>query len=184
MHYWGVILPRNGSRVPTGLQVTASSVGEPRDIGMVEVSPEGVFTGTYSFEGNVSGYTTLSFLSGDETLCSASYTVMEYTKPAYVLKAAFDKEYYRAGETMNVDISAEFFDGTPASGLDVALSKDEYGEGITLDSSGHASAVVPSRVYGNDWTPTSQYVNVSSAGAEDVYVNAFDQAYYFPATTC
>ena len=181
VHYWGVILPRNGSHVPTGLQVTVSSVGEPRDIGMVEVSPDGVFTGTYSFEGNVSGYTTLSFLSGDKTLCSASYTVMEYTKPAYVLKAEFDKEYYRAGETMNVDISAEFFDGTPASGLDVALSKDEYGEGITLDGSGHASAVVPSRVYGNDWTPTSQYVNVSSAGAEDVYVSAFDQAYYFPS---
>ena len=40
VHYWGVILPRNGSRVPTGLQVTASSVGEPRDIGMVEVSPK------------------------------------------------------------------------------------------------------------------------------------------------
>lgn len=181
VRYWGIILPKNGSRVPTGLQVMASSVGEPRDIGMVEVSPEGVFTGTYSFEGSISGYAALSFQADGETLCSTHYTVMEYTKPAYVLTAEFDKAYYRAGETLTVDISAQFFDGTPVSGLELALSKDEYGEAITMDESGAASAAVPARTYGNSWTPTTQYVNVSTAGAEDVYVNAFDQAYYFPS---
>ncbi len=181
VHYWGVILPKNNNPVPTGLQVQVSSAGEPRIIGMVEVNPDGVFTGTYSFENNISGYTTLSFASGGNVLCSTSYTVMEYTKPAYILTAEFDQAYYRAGEMLDVDIQASFFDGTPAAGLQIALSKDEYYDSFQLAGNGSISVTVSPRVYGNDWMPVSQYVHVSTSGAEDAYVSAFDQAYYFPS---
>ena len=181
VHYWGIILPKKNRPVPTGLQVSVSSGGEPRNIGMVEVSPDGTFTGTYSFEGNISGYNTLSFSSGDDILCSTGYSVMEYTKPSYVLTAEFDQDYYRAGDTLDVNINASFFDGTPASGLQITLSKDEYYDSFQLDDNGTLSASVPSRVYGDDWMPVSQYIHVSTSGAEDAYVSAFDEAYYFPS---
>lgn len=180
VRFWGILSPRNGNPLPSELQVMISSHGEPRKAGTVSVNSEGVFTGTCSFEDSISGYVTLSFVSGSDTLCSTSYTVMEYTKPTYVLTAEFDQAYYRAGDTMNVYVNAHFFDGTPASGLKVSLSKDEYGEVLTLDGSGKASATVPSSSYG-DWTPTSQYVNVSIGDAEDVSVYAFGQAYFFPS---
>ena len=181
VHYWGVILPKNGTSIPSELEVLASSVGEPRSVGTVEVMADGTFTGAYSFEGNVSGYVSLSFAANGETLCSTAYTVMEYTKPAYVLTVGFDQDYYRAGETLDVAISGQFFDGTPAAGLAVQLTKDTYGDVLTLDDSGSASATVFPNTYGGDWMPTTQYVNVSTTGAEDVYVSAFDQAYYFPS---
>ncbi len=181
VYYWGILLPRAGAVLPETLQVMASSSGEPRAVGTVSVNADGVFTGTYSFENNISGYVTLSFQNSGETLCSTHYTVMEYTKPAYVLTAEFDQDYYRSGETLSVEINGQFFDGTPASGLELQLSKDEYGEVLTLDGSGNASTTVTASARSRDWTPTSQYISVSTSGAEDVYVSAFDQAYYFPS---
>ncbi|MBE6934880.1 MAG: hypothetical protein E7458_00095 [Ruminococcaceae bacterium] len=180
VRFWGILQPIRGAALPERLDVMLSGSGEPVKVGTVEVAADGSFTGSVSFENRISGYTVLSFWQDGVYYAGAQYEVMAYQKPAYLLEAAFDQPYYRRNEEMTVHVSASFYDGTPAAGLGVSVSADT-GYSLTMDENGQGETTIEPRIYQDDWRPTSQHITAMNTGSENVYVSAYDAAYYFPS---
>lgn len=181
VHFWGILQPVGDRALPESLDIMLSTVGEPTKIGTVEVAANGSFTGSFAFENRLSGYTSLIFAEQGETYTGTGFQIMEYTKPSYLLEAAFDQTYYRRNETMTVHVSAAFYDGTPAAGLGIQVSGGSEYETLTMDSNGQGQFVIKPQIYHDDWQPTSQYVNAVNVGSEDVHVSTYATAYYFPS---
>ncbi|MDP1709869.1 MAG: hypothetical protein Q8L21_03200, partial [Candidatus Komeilibacteria bacterium] len=75
---------------------------------------------------------------GDTVLTSKYIEVRPYTKPAYQLSVTPDKTVLFAGETVNLDIQASFFEGTPVAGLPLVFKMPEGNYQTTADESGRA----------------------------------------------
>jgi hypothetical protein len=109
-----------------------------RDILHRQVIP--VQNGTYSGEINLPnldpGSYNIIVNHGDIVLGSIFFSVREYVKPPYTINVTADRVAALAGETVTFDITAEFFDGTPVSSLDVSYSLF----GWQLDTSGFGKA--------------------------------------------
>ncbi|MGI6335547.1 MAG: Ig-like domain-containing protein [Eubacteriales bacterium] len=175
--FWGRLLPRtSGDALPGTLAMTLDNGST---LQTVTVASDGTFSGELSFKSLMSYSHRLSFHADGREIVGQNFTVLDYTKPSYVLKLTADRTYYRAGEPITLTAVGTFFDGTPAAGLEVTFhhAQDAYNTEnspmMTLDNNGRATyTYTPARKTGS-WYPDSLYCGVETTGAEDVWVSAY-----------
>ncbi|MBI4232275.1 Ig-like domain-containing protein, partial [Candidatus Peregrinibacteria bacterium] len=96
----------------------------------VKIEDDGSFIGEIELKNFTPGYYNLYLFEGDNTVVTSYLEVSDYVKPAYDLKVEADKNAVFAGEKVNFNISANFFDGTPVPDLDVDYYSSQSGSVI------------------------------------------------------
>jgi len=174
IRYWGVVRARDGSSaLPEGVKLALYGLPDTA----LGLSPSGAFSGEISFKNQQSAYMSARLFVGDDLLLFASsLQITEYTKPAYVLDIEADKPYFRRGESLEFTIRANFFDGTPASGLQL----DGNGQALTTNAQGTAQYTTPGPtgwLWG--WAPQNYSLSLFTSGQEDATVYKYAWTSYF-----
>lgn len=128
VNYCGFITESFGGNVPDHLylQTGFSTVKE-----RVEVSEDGRFSGSIPLEDIGGGYYSLRFTDDSgRTVAWKYFSVTEESKPQYTASISFDKLFYRRNETVRATLTASFFDGTPAEGLEFYLGSSHFSPSV------------------------------------------------------
>jgi hypothetical protein len=125
---WGLVRPRSGGPTPDAeLRLTAGywyeESGEVlQTIARASVTPDrrtGVFVTSIPLVGLPLGDYVLGLWIGEQRIAGTSVRVGVIRKPAYQLQVTTDRSVLVAGDTLTATVSATFFDGTPAPGIEV-----------------------------------------------------------------
>ncbi len=179
VNFSGYIKHSFGGKIPDRLclRTGLSSLKTP-----VDVDENGFFSGSFSFSHVSSGYYTLSFTDeSGRSIAAKAFTVTEESKPQYTASLTFDKLFYRRGEEITVTLTAAFFDGTPAEGLEFGCRMNYFGTDIrtaTTDKNGKASFTYTPRdlsaneVYGTDHLTLTCRAELTNYETQRLYVTA------------
>jgi len=183
--FWGVAKGRQADLRQKKLKVTLSNGYYLYDYGGYNLDTEKPFVeqevivssfdtieGEISFKGLSPGYYTLTVFNDKDIVTTASINVMDYIKPAYQITVMPSRDSVFAGENVSFHVKAEFFDGTPASGLKLEYSaywrKHISGE-IVLNQNGEADVYYTPEYYEYEqsYYPSSLSMNFVPALSEE-----------------
>ena len=143
---WGLVLPRSGGAMPDAeLRLLAGccrygdSEEYPEAVVRVPVDPDpqtGVFAVSIPFSGLPIGDYELGLWIGNHRIAGTAVRVGVIRKPAYQLDVATDRRVVVDGDTLTTTVTATFFDGTRAPGIEVAV---EVSSEADASSSGEAT---------------------------------------------
>ncbi len=144
--YWGLVKARTGDKVKDKVTVTLYKEGyvdyyyHPVSITEQEISLSQFDT----FEGEIKiadlrpDYYTLEIKVGDKLIQRKYLSIKAYTKPAFDLSLTPDKKVFFAGDTVNLKLKANFFEGTPVPNLKLILKTPEGDQKVTTNEDGEA----------------------------------------------
>jgi hypothetical protein len=158
---WGMVVPRGGGATPSAeLRLTAGywydGSGElPEAVVRAPVNPDpwtGVFAASIPIQGLPIGDYELGLWIGDHRIAATSVRVGVIRKPAYQLAVATDRRVVVTGDTLTTTVTATFFDGTRAPGIEVEVQlgseADPYSSGkATTGADGTARIALPVPAY-------------------------------------
>lgn len=138
----------------------------------VQTTPLGTFTGKISFAGVSPGYYNLTVKAGDQTIGGSSLQVQTYTKPAYKIDVVPSKRAAFAGESIDFDVTASFFDGSPVPSLKLNYSAGGVKEftasnTVTTDAQGKARVTFTAADNGDPTYVSATYLSFRPALAEE-----------------
>ena len=164
---WGLALPRSGGAMPqaelrltAGYQWSEDTEAPPAAIVRAAVAPDprtGVFAASIPFEGLPAGYYELGLWVGEQRIAATAVRVGVIRKPTYQLQVTTDRTVVVAGDTLTATVSATFFDGTRAPGIEVQAtlggpSSDSATAKATTGADGTAKvALLVTRPYWDQW---------------------------------
>ncbi len=169
---WGVIRPRfDGVTVPKNVSLRlgrSETEGETKE---VKVNSDGTFTTSFTYTNHAeSYYVRLSMLDGDKLMHQKSVQIRDYVKPSYVFDVELpDYVIMPHRDVVPMDITAQFFEGTPAKGLMFdANAKSCTPSILKTDENGyvHGDLLFEDD---NTWRLSSAYLNVQLTGVENEY---------------
>ena len=192
INIWGVALPREPGAAAIE-RVTAELIRQDYRYWDQQVVPlasvelpvvDGTFTGAVSLPSVKPGYYELRLRGGEMHLQSRWFEVQTYTKPAYRLEVASDKQALFAGEPVTFRVKATFFEGTPVPNLPLnwQVSWSDYASGKAVtDEAGELSITYTpplGKGYGRYW-PDRLWFSVSAALPEEGEIAASATAQLF-----
>ncbi len=193
IHFWGVVKPRTNAPVPKTLWVHLTT-GPSSTLSGVEVPlKDGIFSGVLEPGPLLADSYNLTVTDADGEIYTEQYlSVSEYTKPAYRISLTTEKDIYYYGETVNFNVSAQYYDGTPVAGAKLTVNCYEAGLNhtpITLDKQGKASfaailnpaAIQPGGGRFASWQPTRVNWWVDSADEQPVNLNQWASLIALPS---
>lgn len=144
IHVWGVVRARSDRRVPDDVQLHLTpgygTDGPPIVSVPVEATARGVIAADVPVRALPPGPYQVSLTVAGERLTSAGVSITDIRKPTVRIDLTTDRHVYIAGEEITAAITAGFFDGTPAPGLQLLVSSSattsEGEQTVTLDSAG------------------------------------------------
>lgn len=198
--FWGVARPRKDAAALSQVQVAFfhNWGDDPLERKTVDVSPDGTFTGEFTYSGLASGSLYLRvYPAGQEdltdlwnTIASETADIAQYKKPIYTASVTTDKLYYQAGEQVKAQVEVSLFDRTPAAGMTMILTADGYEDWeedwtLRTDDKGliqapFFTAAVESN--GRGWYPLPFSLGARNGDASDVDLTVRETVYVFPTT--
>ena len=180
LRFWGVMKQRNGSDVK-GEEITMQLstpfwYGTSRDDVTVyaqtkaKVSDFYTLTGEMNFSGLKPGLYQLSMKRGDEIIVSENVSVETYVAPAYRLTLTPDKNAIFAGDSVNMKVRGEFFDGTPVSNGQMKYAgylNGPLSSRVQLDENGEGNFTVKTDYIASAYWPKYLRITVSPVLAEE-----------------
>lgn len=197
VNVWGIIRPRNGtvSETEAVLELVSynwylsdsdsASVLTSKNI---TLTPDGTFTGSLKISNFNPGSYEVRVKVGGKVMLSRYLTVMQYTKPVYKIDIEPDRQFVYTGETVNFNIAASFYEGTPASGMKLDYSSwisggdEKYGTLIS-DSTGLSKLSVRPQTTDTGWRPVTYSLSVQNSEAEEQQVREYCNINVFPRDT-
>jgi len=92
----------------------------------VDLENGGVVSGSIELEKLLPGSYGLWVVQDDNIIMNTVFSVEDYIKPAYQLIIESEENVLWNGESTNINVRAEFFDGTPAPNVGVNATKGTY----------------------------------------------------------
>lgn len=170
---WGVIRPRkSGEAIPENLTLKLGGSLSDGFVTDVTLSPDGTFTGKFTYErlGETWGMP-ISLFDGETELCSVIVRIYNYEKPVYTLDPVLPEYVWMPqinGVTAGINLS--YYDGTPAEGRQVKIMGNDP---LITDKNGYAERVVfrDESIYALPSVPWGHYnVNYELSGIENEYL--------------
>lgn len=190
MSYWGLIKARDYSEKLDSVSLHLYKYDYYTDkfeIGTKEVALDefGCFNGEWEFTDLLPGSYYLEINNGEEIITGSYFDVRRYEKPTYTIDANFDKENIFLWENANLDIQANFFEGTPVSGLKLECSYYEDDSNrrisdIVCDKNGSYQVKYNPSFSKDSWYPTNIHMNIYNTQAEEQNINTYSQINVFP----
>ena len=193
IQFWGVLSPRRGAQLPSVAYVELAEASQysPVERVQVAVNADGTFTGSIPVNSlKSSGYSLMVTDGKEGVYCEKYLSIQPYEKPAYLIQVTTDKEWYTVTEPVTFQISASYYDGTPAAGVELWFSGN-FGQetAITLDEQGKAThtARLSSSAWQNEdgspvsWEPQWFSYTVYNRGEESGYIGTYGQVRMLPS---
>lgn len=95
--------------------------------------------GELNFKGLAPGYYTLAVTMGNDVISTTEIEVLTYSKPAYQITVTPSRQTMYAGENVNFQVKASFFDGTPVDNLKLRYNgywQNSFEGELILDKNG------------------------------------------------
>ncbi len=196
VNIWGILKPRSGTADETEAELelisynwrlpgndSASVLSSQR----ITLTPDGTFTGSLRISNFNPGSYEVRVRVGERVMITQYLQVMDYTKPVYKIEAEPDRNFVYAWETVNFDIAASFFEGTPASGMKLDYttfidSKAKNGK-LTSDQQGSSKLSLQPETSAPGWRPVMLTLSVSNSEAEEQQVREYRYVNVFPKDT-
>ncbi|HUT21862.1 MAG TPA: polymorphic toxin-type HINT domain-containing protein [Candidatus Bipolaricaulota bacterium] len=150
LNFWGFAQSRNGQENIDKVKISLTEFDyknyyyESIDVNQVvaEVSGGGTFSGKMDLKSLTPGYYSLDFYINDNLVSRRSISIEDYIKPAYSLNIVPEKKAIIAGEPINIDVNASFFEGTPVPNLALSYNADKEDKTIKTDARGDAKITI------------------------------------------
>lgn len=194
IHFWGVVKPRNHASMPDSVWVSLATMWPSSTLSGIEIQvKDGTFSGVLDPGSLRTDSYELKVGDGVDGVYVENFiTISEYTKPAYQVSLSTDKDFYYYGETVTFYVSAQYYDGTPASGVKLTANSFEAkleNYPITLDQSGKAtfkavldpSSIPQEQGQVASWNPSTVFWSVNSADGQPVNIYQSDTFFALPS---
>lgn len=171
VNVWGVILPRrDGVTLPKKLSLRFGGSEESGEVKEVSVAADGTFMSSFSFtDRKESWYLPIELLDGENVMWEKNITVQDYVKPTYKMDVTLpDYAVMPQRNPVPMEISAQFYEGTPASGLTFETHKKSDPEVIKTDENGYAKAMLTFDDYPS-WRGSNDSASATLTGVENEY---------------
>lgn len=176
---WGLIRPRggHGATVPEDMKIALSyGYWDNTDVGSavpIKLYEDGTFTAELSYENSAEQWTYVCLVSGDTILDYKSVDIVDYVKPTYsIVPEVPEKAFMPQNNPVTVSADAEYFDGTPAEGLQFEISGYDVDKAdpktVYTDEKGHAESIITVRDE-DTWRPGYTSVYLELAGIDNEY---------------
>lgn len=122
---------------------------------------------------DLSGYLNLNLYFNGEAINYNYINIVDYDNAKYAVGAKTDRSAYRPGENAEITISAEFYDGTSAEGVEVTRDNNTVGQ---TDGDGKATVTEYIQRFSNlwryGWEPytSSVYYNIGKTENKIQYI--------------
>ncbi len=144
--FWGLLKDRQGKKISEKISLALIKEGyfdynySPVSISEHELALNdlGTYSGEIPLKNIRPDYYVLQLRVGDLIVASKYIQISAYTKPAYQLSLTPDRRYALAGDNINFDVQASFFEGTPAPNLPLVFKMPEGDYKFTTDENGQA----------------------------------------------
>ncbi len=188
INVWGVIKPRNGTEPPQSITLNlyvyeyAENADEPLkdilDTKEIPVNKFGTYMGSFEIKDLPSRSYHIEAVLGDKVISDKYFDVNKYKKPQYVLKVTPNERCYFQGETTDIDVSCEFFEGTPVAnvGVSYSIARDDE-QTLKLNTEGKGKIAVTVNNDLSSWQPQYQRVEVRSNNLEETEL--YNEDYYW-----
>jgi len=138
----------------------------------VLISQFDTIQGELAFKGVSPGYYTLALTLGNDVIGTAEIEVMTYLKPVYQITVTPSRQTMYAGETVNFQVEANFFDGTPVDDLELYYHgywQNSFEGDVTLDQNGVGNISYTPAYYENQYShyPMNLQVSFSPVDSEE-----------------
>lgn len=133
VYFWGIAKNRDSGSPPSSVDIY---VGDTLKQSVTPQS-DGSFVGKIQLTDEPVGYKNISAKVGSVTLSQSYFQVSDYVKPELKIEVEGNKKAIFAGESVDYKAKVGFFDGTPASNINLYLST-QYGYG-SLDKTQSAA---------------------------------------------
>ncbi len=143
------------------------------------ISPFDTISGQLSYKGLEPGAYQVMVLINDQVISQSQVEVLSYIKPAYHLTVTPSKQAIYADESVDFNVKASFYDGTPVGALKVNYSGYNNGQNftgqITLNQKGEGKvAITPVYNSKGSYYPSSLSLDFTPAQAEEADINSAD----------
>lgn len=144
--FWGMLKSRDGKKIDEKVSITFIKEGymdyqyQPVFISEQELNLDdlGIYNGEIELKNTRPDYYTLQLRAGDLIIVSKYIEIAPYTKPAYQLSLTPDRKTALAGEAINFNAQASFFEGTPVPNLPLVFNMPEGDYKFVTDENGQA----------------------------------------------
>lgn len=171
INVWGVILPRqDGVTLPKKLSLRFGTSEEGGAVNELTVTPDGTFQSRFTFtDHHETWYAPIQLLDGENAVFEKRVTILDYVKPTYTVDINLPNyAIMPQKEPVPLEVSARFYEGTPAKGLTFKTNRISTPGIIKTDENGHAGAELTFDDV-DDWKRHNGYVNVELTGVENEY---------------
>ncbi|MGE5614601.1 MAG: alpha-2-macroglobulin family protein, partial [Bacillota bacterium] len=196
VNIWGVLKPRNSSsgEVEATLELTRYSYySSEEEVSVlasqdVKISPSGTFTGTLEISNfNPDSYE-VRVRVGNKVMMKRYLQIMDYTKPVYKIEAESSRDYMYAWDTVDFDMLASFYEGTPVSGVELEYTymipgADSVSGILTSDADGKSALSVKPAIREEGWRPVTLVLEIRNREAEEQQVWEYCHVTVFPRDT-
>ena len=179
VNVWGVILPRrDGVTVPQKLSLRLGESEEAGTVNEISVAPDGTFQSQFTFKDHYeTWYYPVQLLDGEDVICEHRITIKDYVKPTYTVDVTLpDYAIMPQRDPVPIEVSAQFYEGTPAKGLKFETYPDE--KIMTTDENGHAEETLTFKDE-QDWRAQSEWASAHLTGVENEYNHYSDHILAF-----
>ncbi|MDE7289769.1 MAG: Ig-like domain-containing protein, partial [Oscillospiraceae bacterium] len=169
VNVWGVVLPRrDGVTMPQKLSLRLGESDESGTVNEISVAPDGTFRSQFTFKDHYeTWYYPVELLDGENVMCEKRITIKDYVKPTYVVDVTLpDYAIMPQKDPVPIEVSAQFYEGTPAKGLKFQTSPNE--KIMTTDENGHAEENLIFRDE-EKWQGQSEWASAQLTGVENEY---------------
>lgn len=186
VNLWGIIKPMDGG-IPRGrleMELHKSGYyygGDEDDRSLIlkkeiSIGKDCTFSGEFTLPNLTPEYYTLVLKLDGKEVSSKWFEVATYIKPAYKIEVKGDKKAVFSGrDSINFKLQASFFEGTPASSMELSYNSTQ-GPGTVITDEKGQGVITLKPVYNSQYQPqTLQYGYLSIFNrlpeAGDIYIN-------------
>lgn len=169
VNVWGVILPRrDGVTMPKKLSLRLGESDESGTVNEISVAPDGTFQSQFTFKDHYeTWYYPIELFDGENVMCEHRIVIKDYVKPTYTVDVTLpDYAIMPQNNPVPIEVSAQFYEGTPAKGLKFITYPNE--KIMTTDENGHAEETL-TFIDEEDWRGHNEYSDVQLTGVENEY---------------
>ncbi|HBB29508.1 MAG TPA: hypothetical protein DC000_09750, partial [Clostridiales bacterium] len=189
INIWGYARLKDGSKVDkVKLELVETNTDIVIDTKYVDLTDVGTYQTEFSLNYYTGDYCKINVYHNNKIIYTDYKDIKEYTKPLYSITSKFDKEFVYSKEPLKLKLNAKFFDGYPASNIEIRYGNDYsiyYGGSseykvATFDNHGEMVLDIDTHSDSTNWRPQNAVIYSSNNTAEETTISNYNNYTVFP----
>lgn len=189
INIWGYARLKDNTKVDkVKLELVETNTNIVLDTKYVDLTDIGTYQAEFLLDNYIGNYCKINVYHNNKVIYTDYRDIKEYTKPLYSIIGEFDKEFVYSREPLKLKLNAKFFDGYPASNIEVRYGNDYsiyYGGSseykvATFDNNGEMVLDIDTHSDSTNWRPQNAVIYSSNNTAEETTISNYNNYTVFP----